>query len=58
VEPIRELSLKDFACVGFAFAARIDPEDGEMTAVDVTCFAECSEDLISLVFEMSMLTRG
>jgi hypothetical protein len=57
VEPICEFGLKDFASVAFAFAARVDPENGKMRSVDVTGLSESSEDLVAFVLEMSVLTR-
>ena len=50
--------MEYLACVCLALATRIDPENGEVTSVYVAGFAECAEDLISLVFEMPMLSRG
>src|SRR5579862_1048788 len=58
VEPICKLALKHFASVCLALASRIDPENCEMTSVDITCFSESSKDLISFVLKMSMLPRG
>ena len=58
VEPAGEFILEDFARVGLALATGIDPDYGEVAAVDVARFAKGAQNLVSLVFEMSVLARG